>query len=120
MFIEDFTEFISTTLPIHCSNLYLGDFNLHVSDVQDTDSAIFNDSTDAMGLYQHVGFQTHKSGNILDLILSDFSDGTKVVTTQDSHFSALTKFQDFSRMVYKIPGIIFFFFFLMWPPHTIG
>ena len=82
MFIEDFTEFISTTLPIHCSNLYLGDFNLHVSNVQDTDSAIFNDSIDAMGLYQHVGFQTHKSGNILDLILSDFSDGTKVVTTR--------------------------------------
>ena len=26
-----------------------------------------------------------------------------------SHFSALTKFQDFSRILYKIPGIIFFF-----------
>ena len=29
---------------------------------------------------------------------------------QGSHFSALTKFQDFSRILYKIPGIIFFFF----------
>ena len=26
------------------------------------------------------------------------------------HFSALKKFQDFSRILYKIPGIIFFFF----------
>ena len=30
--------------------------------------------------------------------------------TQGYHFSALTKFQDFSRILYKIPGIIFFFF----------
>ena len=29
---------------------------------------------------------------------------------QGSHFSALTKFQDISRILYKIPGIIFIFF----------
>ena len=33
-----------------------------------------------------------------------------VGVSQGSHFSALTKFQDFSRILYKIPGIIFFFF----------
>ena len=60
---------------------FLGDFNLHVSNTDDTDPAIFNDSIDAMGLYQHVGFSTHKSGNILDLILSDITDNTKVLTT---------------------------------------
>ena len=81
MFIEDFTELISVTLPVYHNNLYLGDFNLHVSDVQDTDSAIFNDSIDTMDMYQHVHFQTHKSGNILDLILSDNSDGTNAITT---------------------------------------
>ena len=57
-FIEDFTEFVSTTLPSHQNNIFLGDFNLHLSDALDTDSAIFNDSIDALGLYQHVGF-TH-------------------------------------------------------------
>ena len=67
MFIEEFTEFVSTTLPSHQNNIYIGDFNLHVSE-EDTDPAIFNDSIDAMGLYQHVGFPTHKSGNTLDLI----------------------------------------------------
>ena len=48
--------------------------NLHVNDALDTDSAIFNDSIDALGPYQHVGFTTHKSGNMLDLILSDITD----------------------------------------------
>ena len=82
MFIEEFIEFISTTLPSHPNNMYIGDFNLHVSEEDtETDPAIFNDSIEAMGLYQHVGFPTHKSGNILDLILSDIQQTTSVMTT---------------------------------------
>ena len=80
MFIEDFIEFISTTLPSHPNNIYIGDFNLHVSE-EETDPAIFNDSIEAMGLYQHVGFPTHKSGNTLDLILSDIQQTMSVMTT---------------------------------------
>ena len=85
-FIEDFMEYVSTALPNHCNNIFLGDFNLHVSDTLDTDSAIFNDSIDAMGLYQHVGFYTHQSGNVLDLILSDITDETKVLITAPGPF----------------------------------
>ena len=80
MFIEDFIEFVSTTLPSHPNNIYIGDFNLHVSE-EETDPAIFNDSIKAMGLYQHVGFSTHKSGNTLDLILSDIQQTMSVMTT---------------------------------------
>ena len=65
--IEDFIDFVSTTLPSHSNNIYIGDFNLHISE-EETDSIIFNDSIEAMGLHQHVDFPTHKSGNILDLI----------------------------------------------------
>ena len=73
-------------LPSHHNNLYIRDFNLHVSE-EDTDPAIFNDSIDAMGPYQHVGFPTHKSGNILlDLILSDISETSKVITTAPGPF----------------------------------
>ena len=80
MFIAEFTEFISTTLPSHHNNLYIGNFNLHVSE-EDTELAIFNDSIDVMGLYQHVGFPTHKSGNVLYLILSDISETSTIMTT---------------------------------------
>ena len=52
----------------------------------DTDATIFNDSIDALGLYQHVGFAMHKSGNVLDLILSDLSNTTKVITTAPGPF----------------------------------
>ena len=80
-FIEEFTEYVSTCLPEHPNNIFIGDFNLHVSKELNTDTTIFNDSIDALGWYQHVGFATHKSGNVLDLILSDLSNTAKVLTT---------------------------------------
>ena len=85
-FIEDFTDYVSTCPPDHQNNVFIGDFNLHVSNMLDTDAAIFGDSIDALGLYQHVGFTTHKSGNVLDLILSDFTNDTKVLTTAPGPF----------------------------------
>ena len=50
------------------------------------DPAIFNDTIDAMGLYQNVGFPTHKLGNILDLILSDIHQPTTIMTTAPGPF----------------------------------
>ena len=80
MFIGDFCDYVSTHLPDNPNNIFIGAFNLNVSDDQDTDSTIFNDSIDAMGLYQHVQFQTHWSGNILDLLLSDITQSTGLLT----------------------------------------
>ena len=86
MFVDEFLEFTSTTLPSHTNNIYIGDFNLHLSDEADTDSAIFRDATEAMGLYQHVAFLTHQSGNTLDLVLSDLGQETSVMTTNPGPF----------------------------------
>ena len=79
-------EFASNTLPEHQNSIYIGDFNLHISK-DDADPAIFNDSIEAMGLYQHVGFHTHQGGNILDLIISDIRQQTTVVSTAPGLFS---------------------------------
>ena len=86
MFVDEFLEFTSKTLPSHTNNIYIGDFNLHLSDEADTDSAIFRDATEAMGLYQHVAFPTHQSGNTLDLVLSDICQDTSVMTTSPGPF----------------------------------
>ena len=66
-FLDDFTTFVTELLPRWPNNLLLGDFNLHASKDDDIDSTIFLDTIEAMGLYQHVTFPTHKQGNILDL-----------------------------------------------------
>ena len=86
MFIEEFTDHVSSCLPIHQNNIFIGDFNLHVSNQLDTDATIFGDTIDALGLYQHVGFSTHRSGNVLDLILSNFTDEAKVLKAAPGPF----------------------------------
>ena len=85
-FIEDFTHYISTNLSNHQNKVFIGDFNLHVSNELDIDATIFGDSIDALGLYQHVGFPTHNSGNVLDLIISDITNDAKVLTTSPGPF----------------------------------
>ena len=86
MFIEEFTDHVSSCLPTHQNNIFIGDFNLHVSNQLDTDAAIFGDTINALGLYQHVGFSMHRSGNVLDLILSDFTDKAKVLKAAPGPF----------------------------------
>ena len=48
----------------------VGDFNIHVNDLHDSNTKRFHDILDTFGLIQHVKVQTHKSGNTLDLIIS--------------------------------------------------
>ena len=86
MFIKEFTDYVSSCLPTHQNNIFIGDFNLHISNQLDTDATIFGDAINALGLYQHIGFSTHKSGNVLDLILSDFTDDVKVLKAAPGPF----------------------------------
>ena len=52
-------------------NLILtGNFNIHVNK-NDQDAQAFIDIVEALGLTQHVGFETHKAGNILDLVIKE-------------------------------------------------
>ena len=77
---------MANLLPERHNNIVLGDFNLHVSKEDDIDSAIFNDTIEAMGLYQHVSFPTHRSGNTLDLILSEIQSPISINTTAPGPF----------------------------------
>ena len=80
-FLDDFTNFMMDLLPEYPNNVLLGDFNLHISNEDDIDSAIFLDTLEAMGLYQHVSFPTHKSGNTLDLVISEIQSRVTIMTT---------------------------------------
>ena len=85
-FLDDFTTFVTELLPRWSNNLLVGDFNLHVSKDDDIDSTIFLDTIEAMGLYQHVTFPTHKQGNTLDLVISELGNTSKVMTTAPGPF----------------------------------
>ncbi len=47
-----------------------GDFNVHVSDLEDSEAMDFMSTMSILGLDQHVSFTTHNRGNILDLVFS--------------------------------------------------
>ena len=78
-------NFVTDLIPRWSDNILLGDFNLHVRK-DDIDSTIFLDTIEAMGLYQHVTFTTHKHGNTLDLVISELESTSKVMTTSPGPF----------------------------------
>ena len=70
-FVGDFIEWIVDPLADNSNLLVAGDFNLHVNDKNDDDSNNFINAMTALGLIQHVTFATHKSGNTLDLVMTE-------------------------------------------------
>ena len=80
--------------------MVVSDFNLHVSNEENVDSAIFNDTIEAMGLYQHVSFPIHKAGNTLDLVISEIQ-GTISLTQQYQDPSLATTAQSSPLLVLR-------------------
>ena len=85
MFIDDFTEWICDQLVMtdHGNKLLiLGDFNIHMNDESDENAGNFMDTIMALGLEQYVHFPTRKTGNTLDLVMTEL--GSKLEVTKCS------------------------------------
>ena len=72
-FIDEITELLADTIAKYNNMVILGDLNIHVDDLINTDSYIFNDTMHAFGFKQYVTSPTHKCGHILDIIFSEMS-----------------------------------------------
>ena len=86
MFTDYFTSFSSDLFMDHTNNVILGDFNLHVSNDDNTEAAIFTDTCEVFGLYQHVTFPMHNSGNIPDLVLTEAGGNTTVLRSHQGPY----------------------------------
>ena len=65
-----------------------GDYNMHVNNPNDEDSASFLETNEALGIKQHVTFATHTSGKTLDLIFTENNGGIGVADCiPDSYIS---------------------------------
>ena len=80
MFIDAITEYLTNVLSKHKNNVILGDFNIHTEDLSSSDTVIFNDTMEALGLEQHVKFPTHRCGNTLGLIFTEVKFGPTPAT----------------------------------------
>ena len=67
-FLDEFTDWITMDLA-HEKNIFnTGDFNIHINNSDtDDDASTFLETIEAMGLQQHVNFDTHRKGKTLDL-----------------------------------------------------
>ncbi|XP_070543766.1 uncharacterized protein [Ptychodera flava] len=70
------------------SHLFIvGDFNLHIDDLQNTNTKKFTDIIDSFGLKQWVQTSTHIRGHILDLIITN---SESVIDSIDVHHQNLS------------------------------
>ena len=65
-FTDEFLEHLQEDIINSKNLIILGDFNIHIDDDTDCDAEAFKDSTDAIGLIQHVNTYTHRLGHTLD------------------------------------------------------
>ena len=70
-FIDDFSDFISNILTAEKNLVILGDFNIHINNSNDSNVQAFVETTEALGLQQHVMSSSHRAGNILDHIYTE-------------------------------------------------
>ena len=68
--------------------IFLGDFNIHVLDIESIDGEQFTDMHEALGLQQHDTQPTHTSGHILDHVITEYGNSFGIdQIINDTHFS---------------------------------
>ena len=73
MFLDDLTKHHTEWMSSFKNIFIVGDFNIHIDNMDGPYAQIFNDTMEALGLLKHVTFPTHCAGSTLDLILQNTS-----------------------------------------------
>ena len=96
-FFEEFGEYLSSAVTSPGQLVVMGDLNFHVDDSSDHRATAFLQLLSDSGLKQHVSTPTHRSGHILDLVIS--SAESSLISTCTSldcgfpdHFPVFTDF----------------------------
>ena len=97
VFLSDFQTFLEDMLDFQGDILITGDFNIHISDLNNNLVARFHELLDTFGLTQHVNVPTHRSGHTLDLIITRNEEFSPVAppatdTLLSDHFSIYCHF----------------------------
>lgn len=69
-FTDEIARYVDTVLHKQQNPILLGDFNIHINDVTDSEAMDFTTTMSVLGLDQHVDFTTQHQGNILDLLFT--------------------------------------------------
>ena len=103
MFIDDVTDHLMTLLSTATNNIILGDFNMHINDINSNGACTFLDTFTALGLTQHVTMSTHVKGNILNLMFTEETSNIKLTSCQAGPFLSDHKLVTASLNIHRQP-----------------
>ena len=86
MFLDDFAELLEEVLVNYGKIVCMGDFNMHIDNMENPDAQVFLDMITAFGLENHVVFPTHRSGHTLDLVITECESPVSVHHTMPGSF----------------------------------
>ena len=78
-FLDEFTPWMVDMITNHSNIILMGSFNIHIGDEDAAEGITFLDTIEALSLEQWVDKPTHRSDNILDLVVSGAEGKTKPV-----------------------------------------
>ena len=78
MFVNEFLDWLPDQLIQYRNIIIVGDINPHLSNSSDVEAGALMDNIEAMGLYFHKKFATHKVGNILDVFITEESSNLRI------------------------------------------
>ena len=78
-FLDEVSKLIQLLITNYTNLVLLGDFNIHMQDIESADSIAYNDMMEALGLTQHIEEPKHRLGNTLDLIYTESLDRVRVI-----------------------------------------
>ena len=117
MFFDEFSPFMHDWISSTGHFLLQGELNFHLKDRNDTEALELNDLFDTLNYKQHVTTRTHKSGHILDVVITrdneDLISQWKVGDQLSDHNLILCDTQRAARSLqtpveYTYPGINMF------------
>lgn len=101
MFFDDFSQIVENLTATANRCLITGDFSFHIGDKDNNEAKQFIDLMNSGALEQHVNSPTHTRGHILDLIITNSSDGLvsnlQVLPGMPSDHAVITFSVDFPR-----------------------
>ena len=87
-FCTDLADVLKYNITTDMGNpIIIGDFNIHMDQLENPDTRTFNDFLDSMNLHNKVMFPTHTSLHTLDLLLEDLSNPVIETVSKGDLFS---------------------------------
>ena len=69
-FLDQLTNLLSHVIQKHGDMIIMGDFNIHINDLEDWDAQILQDTFNAFNPKQHINIPTHNLGHTINLIIT--------------------------------------------------